>query len=187
MKVATAKKTAELSADSEKKKTSANPGVQRQDWSIDPQALAFKEKCDKKVALSGREMRSIIDPNANMSACCLVNCRRQLGTRTWHLRQGEPRRTVVNEYFNKCPDLSVPYTLTFYRDKIVCDQCWQLGIVRYIRTGILCRVMWYRMALGSGTALLHSRAALLGGWDGSAGFISLAHRTSRRWRACLGA
>jgi hypothetical protein len=43
----------------EKKKTSANPGVQRQDWSIDPQALAFEEKRDKKAASSGRDKRAL--------------------------------------------------------------------------------------------------------------------------------
>ena len=48
--------------------TSANPGVQRQDWSVNPQALAFGEKRDQKAASSGQDMRYIIDPNANASA-----------------------------------------------------------------------------------------------------------------------
>ena len=69
-------------------------------------------------------MHYIIDPNANASACCLVNCRRQLGTKTWHFHQGGPRPTLVDEKFKKCPDPSAPYTLAFYKDKIVCDQCW---------------------------------------------------------------
>ena len=76
MKVATARETAEPSADSKKSKTSANLGVQRQNWSINPQAPTFEEKRDKKAASSGRDMCYIIDPNANASACCLVNCRR---------------------------------------------------------------------------------------------------------------
>ena len=45
----TAKKTAEPLADNKKKKTSANLGVQHQDWSINPQALTFEEKHDKKL------------------------------------------------------------------------------------------------------------------------------------------
>ena len=69
-------------------------------------------------------MRHIIDPNANASACCLVNCRRQLGTRTWHFHQGGPRRTQIDEYFHKRPDPSARYTPAFYKDKIVRDQCW---------------------------------------------------------------
>jgi hypothetical protein len=99
-KVTTAKKIAQTSADNEKKKTSANPGVKRQDWSVDPQALAFEEKRDKEAASSGRDMRYIIDPNANASACCLVNCRRQLGTKTWHFHQGEPRPVVHDDKGN---------------------------------------------------------------------------------------
>ena len=67
-------------------------------------------------------MRYIIDPNANASACCLVNCSRQLGTRTWHFHQGGPRPTLVDEEFKKRPDPSAPYTPTFYKDKIVCHQ-----------------------------------------------------------------
>ena len=120
VKVATAKKTAEPSADSEKKKTSANPGVQREDWDVQPQALAFEEKRDKKAASSGRDMRYIIDPNANTSACCLVNCRRQLGTKTWHYHKAVPRPVVHNDKGNVCVDPRAPYTPTFYKDKIVC-------------------------------------------------------------------
>ena len=68
-------------------------------------------------------MRYIIDLNANASACCLVNCRRQLGARMWHYHQAVPRPAVY-ENFKKHPDLSVPYTLTFYKGNIVCHQCW---------------------------------------------------------------
>ena len=53
VKVMTAKKAAEMSADNNKKKTSANLGVQHQDWGVHPQALAFEEKHNKKAASSG--------------------------------------------------------------------------------------------------------------------------------------
>ena len=98
--------------------------MQRKDWSIDPQALAFEEKRDKKVASSGRDMRYIIDPNANASACCLVNCRRQLGTKYWHYHQAAPRPVIKDDKGKARADPQAPYTPTFYKDKIVCHQCW---------------------------------------------------------------
>ena len=99
--------------------------MQHQDWAVQPQALAFEEKRDKKAASNGRDMRYIIDPNANTSACCLVNCRRQLGTKTWHFHQGGPIPTLDEKF----KEYSEPYKPTFYKDKIVCDQCWHNSAV----------------------------------------------------------
>ena len=69
-------------------------------------------------------MRYIIDLNANVSACCLVNCRRQLGTKTWHYHQAVPRPVVYDNNGIARADPRAPYMPTFYKDKIVCHQCW---------------------------------------------------------------
>ena len=68
--------------------------------------------------MSGRDMRYIIDPNANASACSLVNCRRQLGTRTW-CYHAATRPVLYNEKVQPRLDPLAPPIPAFYKDKIV--------------------------------------------------------------------
>ena len=74
--------------------------------------------------MGGTCATAIIDPNANASACCLVNCRRQLGTKYWHYHQAAPRPVIKDDKGKARADPQAPYTPTFYKDKIVCHQCW---------------------------------------------------------------
>ena len=69
-------------------------------------------------------MCCIIDLNASMPACCLVNHHRQLGTKTWHYHQAVPRPVVYNSSSDAHANLQAPCMLTFYKDKIACHQCW---------------------------------------------------------------